>query len=152
MGSGSDRKKQRSIMKAKILLLLSLFLCAPATMARTAGPIKMVRVAVVCEGKDEDTVGRAICFNLKEKIRASSGFQLIEQLNIYGTLTVHILHLSTKPTLDSVLSVAVTTGPSQMMLDLSVNLWGSDRIKDAVNSILADLDDDDDRLRKLISN
>src|SRR5712692_4844214 len=98
MGSGSDRKKQRSIMKAKILLLLSLFLCAPATMARTAGPIKMVRVAVVCEGKDEDTVGRAICFNLKEKIRASSGFQLIEQLNIYGTLTVHILHLSTKPT------------------------------------------------------
>ncbi len=38
------------------------------------------------------------------------------------------------------------------MLDLSVNLWGSDRIKDAVNSILADLDDDDDRLRKLISN
>lgn len=132
-------------MNAK-LLVLWLIVFAPAAVAQAAGPINVINVAVVCKGKDDDTVGRTICFKLKERIQASVGFRLIKQPNASDALTIHIVHVSTSPGLSTALSTVVTIGPRQMMIDQIANIWGSQRINDAVDSILDDLDEDKEDL------
>ena len=62
-------------MRTKSWILMA-FLCCSATTVQAAGPVKLIKVAVDCSG--DDNLGRRLCFTLKEKIRGSKGFELVQ--------------------------------------------------------------------------
>ena len=63
-------------MKARSVLAISAaFLTYWTSVAYSAGPLKLIKVAVTCSG--DDLPGQRVCFDLKEKIRTSAGFELV---------------------------------------------------------------------------
>jgi hypothetical protein len=60
----------------KRLVLIVLLLALIIGTARAGGHVQLVKVLVACTG--DDLLGVRVCSTLKEKLRASSGFELVE--------------------------------------------------------------------------
>jgi hypothetical protein len=111
---------------------------------------KRVKVFVTCSG--EDSIGTRLCSQLKEKIRGSKGFELVQSA---GTLVfcVHIVStdIGSERGNYSAASRTFTLGTAQgteLYLTAGVESCGVSRVADCVDDLFADIDKDSEFLRK----
>lgn len=130
-------------------LAITLFLFAGlCSTARSAGPIKIVKVMVRCKG--DDIPGGRVCSALKEKIRASSGFQLVgekEAQQAATSLGVMITSLDIEvpeKNIHSALGVVFIAPMPENKPDYFIRDYlyvvGSEKTDEIAASIMADLD------------
>jgi len=79
-------------VKSKFAVVMFLSVLAGG-IARAAGPIKVIRVWMDCSG--QDIIGGRLCSAVKEKIRASRGFELVDRLTAEISLSGYAMHLVT---------------------------------------------------------
>jgi hypothetical protein len=136
-------------MRVKVWILIVVLICSVTT-AQTAGPVRIVKVAVECSG--DDSLGARLCLALKEKIRASRGFELVDQKEAEVSrfaLGVDMVSAdiegsnSNEANLNSAAAVVLTLpqrGVSDSYLREFVLVFGASRIDDQAANILAALD------------
>ncbi len=109
-----------------------------------AAGVRLVGVYVTCDG--HDVVGANLCFNVKEKIRASAGFRLLDDPSGRG-VGVHLVTVDDSPTgfegASSAVSVTYTTflGSSLEYFETAqVIEVGSERVREMATSVLSRVD------------
>ena len=119
-----------------------------------AGATHPIKVNVQCDG--EDTIGERLCFAIKEKIRASKGFELVDVRQAESSplgFGVHLLSLDAgeeKGNMSAISVVFTLPQPTPRLdyyLTLRIMLCGLSRIDDQASAILADIDKESDNLR-----
>ena len=141
------------IQKATLVLaVLALF----ASGTRAAGPTKVVKVAVSCSG--DDAVGSRICASLREKIRASKGFELVgeeEARKSFRSFHVSLISESIDPdhpNLESAIAEVFTMPMPEPQLDGYVDTWvsvtGEGKIDEEAATIIANLDKETEFLQR----
>ncbi len=146
-------------MRAKIWILMACLGCC-ATTAQAAGPIKLIKVAVSCSG--DDLLGERLCLALKEKIRASKGFELVDERDAETAQSGFGVHLISEDTANrdtedagalSAIAVVFTIPKREPLLDgfvtAYIEICGAHRIDDVASTIFADIDRDSDPLRQI---
>jgi hypothetical protein len=109
-----------------------------------------IRVFVGCSG--DDALGPRVCSHLREKIRASKGFELVQSPGP-GVFCVHIVSMDagTEPGLQSAYaetySLGTTTG-TELFLTSYVSIVGTSRVAENVDGLFADMDKESEFLRK----
>jgi hypothetical protein len=143
-------------MKARSILANGAILLAfPSSAAYPAGPIKIIKVAVTCSG--DDLPGKQVCFELKEKIRASEGFELVtvddaERSDLgFGAYLISMDVDAASPNNASAISVAFTVPMPGKQFDYYVNhallLCGASKVDEIATTILSYIEDTSEFLR-----
>jgi hypothetical protein len=140
-------------MKANTLILMS---CLFLVLAQGAGQLKVVKLCVICT--TDDTLGQRICSALKEKIRASRSFELVDfkeaQYDPRG-FVVRIVSVDAGglPGVSGVrtaLAVVFTIpleGGSELLQTMYVKDVGKYAVDEAASDLLADIDQHTDFLQ-----
>jgi len=131
------------------------FICGAIARAYAASASKPVRVYVECTNTNDST-GVRFCLTLKEKIRASQGFELVDSEKPL-VFEVHIITESDtsspeQQAFSSAASVVFTlrrTDATEMYLTSFVLDFGSERTNEEAENILAHIDQESTFLRKL---
>jgi hypothetical protein len=136
-----------------IPVIVALLLIGLCTQARAAGPIKIVKVALKCS--TDDQLGRQLCYMLKEKIRASRGFELVSYKEAQQAPTGFGVYLTT---IDATVggsgyycAMAVTytmplEGKPDSYINTSVATVGAKEVAGAATSLMADIEQESDFL------
>jgi hypothetical protein len=133
----------------ELAILIPLIYCRPAL---AAGAITLLKVSVTCS--TDDSVGSRLCFAVKEKIRASRGFELVDDQTNGGTCVIHIVSVDTGDNGNASAVATVYTVitsrpyPIEAYLTTVVHLIGTKRVEDIAEDVVADLEQDTDFLRK----
>lgn len=148
-------------MKTKTLLAVACLSLVP-TLARAAGPVNIIKVVVSCRG--EDSIGQRLCFAVKEKIRGSHGFELVEEAQAEASNQGFGVHLISEdpanpnsPLTGSTSAVAIVfTVPRKQQIDgfvtAGIIMCGAKNVDEAASGILARIETSSAPLRKLPSN
>lgn len=140
--------------ESKVLLGMALWFCLEG-MAYAAGPVKILKIQVDCSG--DDSIGSQVCYAVKEKIRASRGFELINpDTPISGSFTLSLVSASTTVQIDSndyssAISEVITgiyTDGVPILLAQYIFVCGADRVDNMANQIMANLEEKTDFIRK----
>lgn len=129
-------------------LMLILSFCRST---QAAGPVKVLKVFVQCS--TDDSIGSRLCFAIKEKIRASRGFELIEDSTV-GACGIHLVSVDAGDNgADSAVSETYTVvspkvAPFEVLLTSSVRIVGSERVDHVAEATMAELEEATDFLRK----
>jgi hypothetical protein len=116
--------------------------------------VKIVKVQLDSNGKD--ILGERLCFALKEKIRASRGFELVDAKEAQQSptgFTVHIISLDTSEGKGyrSWAAIAFTLplqNTTELYQDLEVVDFGSTHVDDTADDVMADIDQESAALQK----
>ena len=137
-------------MKIFVLVIFSALVFLGA--ARAAGPVKTIEVAVNCTC--EDSVGSELCSALKEKIRASRGFELVHENEAKHSSQGFGVSLVSVPADDGDYSSAVAiifTMPMPRGLAGYVNgmaaIVGARKVDDEASSIMGELDQETESMQ-----
>jgi len=135
-------------MKQKVGLLFLACLLFAALNAKAAGTVNIVRVYVDCTG--EDMVGARVCSSVKEKIRASKGFQLVSLAKAEEARASFVVHIvsqndtGTDLNYASALSVTLTLPTPQryeIYVTSIVMVVGTSKVDEIADSLISTLDD-----------
>jgi hypothetical protein len=140
-------------MRSKVSLGMALWLCLHAA-AYAAGPIKVVEVQLDCNGTD--ILGKRLCFALKEKIRASRGFELVDAKEAQQSPTGFTLHVISIDTSDgkgyrSSAAIAYTIplkDATELYQDVEIVDFGSEHVNGTADDLMADIDQESAPLQK----
>jgi hypothetical protein len=144
-------------MKAKILIAVAC-LCVAPTLAQAGSAVRTIKVAVECSC--DDSVGMQLCLALKEKIRSSKSFDLVEDqiamASVQG-VKVHIVSLDIEgkdnqfSNVHSAAAVVVTLPGkhAETYLTSYIVTVGRKSVDDEASILLANLDQETDFLREL---
>jgi hypothetical protein len=135
-------------MKAGILILAGCLSLLPV-LAEGAGPVTVVKLYVACT--TDDVLGQRLCSALKEKIRASRGFELVDfreaQHDPKG-FAIHIVSMDVtdipgesglRTTLAIVFTVPLESG-EELYQTVRVVEVGKYHIDDEASDLLAEID------------
>jgi hypothetical protein len=137
-------------MRLAPLLGFGLWLCLQGT-AYAAGPIEILKIQVDCSG--DDSIGSQVCYAVKEKIRASEGFELIDTAKpIPGTFRLSLVTIETDSSDTASAISEVITGRDkdgdELYLEQYVSICGADRVDYIANGIIADIEQQTEFMRK----
>jgi hypothetical protein len=136
-------------------LLFGVLLFLDFGSAQAAGNVKPLKVLIACNG--EDIPGERVCSALKEKIRASVGFELVQLID-NADFCVHMVSVDLgSENLSSAMAVIFTTtapdrigtvsGTVELFLTASVLRFGVAHIDETADSVFADIDKESEFLR-----
>jgi hypothetical protein len=134
-------------MRASTLILMAWLTCS-AAVTQAAGPVRFVKVDVQCTA--DDSIGNRLCSVLKEKIRGSKGFQLVDTREAETDVRGFGVHLVSVPITAegksmgaAAVAVAFTRpqlGSYDSYISLFVRVCPDDNIEGVATDILADID------------
>lgn len=130
--------------------IVAALLLVTKSWVRAAGKEKVLRVYVSCSG--DDAIGGRVCYAVKEKLRASRGFELTSTTQV-GGFCVHLVSIDDTPpgyqNLASAIAETITgnTAAGQLYLTTSVVIVGASRVQEIADSIVANLDQETDFMR-----
>jgi hypothetical protein len=136
------------------MISLALWFCFKGAAYATGS--KPLRVFVDCSG--DDLVGERLCFARKEQIRISEGFKLVESQNSL-TFEIHLISIDEAATAEDrgtsssaaiVFTVERADDQTESFIDAYVASFGSDRVTEEAETILANFDKDTESYRSLI--
>ncbi len=123
------------------------WLCLEGT-AYAAGHIKVLKVVVECNG--ENSIGPRVCFALKEKIRASEGFELIST-DSPGSFKVSLVSIQTDESDEAIaISEDITlraVAGYDIQITHAVVICGTRAVDSVADGIIADLEQQSDFFR-----
>jgi hypothetical protein len=141
-------------MKTLGIIVVALGICGGIAPAHAASASRPVRVYVDCTNHD-DMVGTRFCLALKEKIRASQGFELVESETPL-VFEVHIVSESDAASAEeqgisaaaSIVFTVMRYDKTESYLTSFVIDFGSARVNEEAEAVLGHIDEESDFLRR----
>jgi hypothetical protein len=142
-------------MKLAATIFVLGFVCGVVTPAHAASASKPVRVLVDCSSNN-DSVGARFCLALREKIRASQGFELVDSEKPL-VFEVHIVSESDTAQSEpqdvscaaAVVFTAMSVDSREIYLTSFVLDFGANRVGEEAEQVLAHIDQESDFLHKI---